>query len=123
MALSSRAGGSGESVKVIDVSDMGSSEGRTGDAPPPEPANLRLLRRLVTVLTVVMIAGIVAVAAAFVIRLRPVAVAVPETLALPDGATAHAVTQMPDGWIVTTRDGRAFVFAPEGRLRGEMVMR
>ena len=92
--------------------------------PATEPANLRFLRRLVTVLTLVMIAGLVAVTATFVIRLRPApAVALPASLVLPDGAVAHAVTRTPGEWIVTTRDGRVLVFAPDGTPRGEVAMR
>lgn len=39
------------------------------DTPSPEPANLRFLRRLVTVLTAVMILGIAAVVGLLVLRL------------------------------------------------------
>ncbi|UWQ22692.1 DUF6476 family protein [Jannaschia sp. W003] len=90
--------------------------------PPPEPANLRFLRRLVTVLTAVMIAGLLAVVVLLVIRLGGAGTVVPEALALPEGTQVHAVTRAPDMWIVTTRDGRALVFAPDGRLRGEVAL-
>lgn len=128
MALSSRAGGFSPSLKVIELSDMRPSDDPLPDplpdAPPPaEPANLRLLRRLVTALTATMILGMVVVAAAFVLRLGAPTVPTPDALTLPDGAVAHAVTRMPDGWIVTTRSGRAYVFAPDGALRGELALR
>ena len=70
-----------------------------------------------------MIAGLIAVTATFVIRLRPPSVTLPERLALPDGAVALAVTRLPDGWIVTTRDGRAFAYALDGRPAGELALR
>lgn len=70
----------------------------------------------------VMIAGVIAVVALLVTR-WPQSARVPSELAVPDGVTVHAVTQAPGFWIVTTADGRAFVFAPDGALRGEMALR
>ena len=81
---------------------------------PPEPPNLRFLRRLVTVLTAVMIGGLITLVALLVTRLPGAAVRVPDALALPAGADALAVTQMPTGWLVTTTDGRVLLFAPDG---------
>ena len=75
-----------------------------------------------TVLTAVMIAGVIAVVALLVTRLPGAAVRVPDALALPDGADAHAVTQAPGYWIVTTTDGRALIFDAEGALRRELPL-
>jgi hypothetical protein len=66
----------------------------------PEPPRLRQLRWLVNALMVAMIAGVLVIAAALVIRLnapgpRPV---LPEAVALPSGETARAVT-FGEGWI------------------------
>jgi hypothetical protein len=76
---------------------------------PPEPASLRFLRRLVTLLTIVLIGGIVVVAAVLVIRLAaPVAPALPglpAAIALPAGETALAVTVGAGFVLVLTRDG------------------
>jgi hypothetical protein len=95
----------------------------TAEAAPDEAA-LRLLRRLVTALTVVMIGGIVAVATLLVIRMPAledlVAVPVPEALALPDGAVPTAFTRGRDWFAVVTQDGRILVFGPEGALRREV---
>lgn len=95
---------------------------RLPDIETPEPANLRFLRVLVTVLTAVMIAGLIAVVALLVTRLPGAAVRVPDALALPVGADPLAVTQMPSGWLVTTRDGRVLLFAPDGTFRREVAL-
>ena len=71
---------------------------------PPEPANLRFLRRLVTVLTVVMIGGLLVIATLLVIRLSSNAPALPDVITLPDGATAHAFTQSADWYAIVTTD-------------------
>jgi hypothetical protein len=82
-----------------------------------EPANLRLLRRLVTVLTVVMIAGVIVVIGLLVTRLSASGPELPEEIALPGGARAQAVT-LGDGWIgVVTTDDRFLVF---DRLSGQL---
>ena len=90
---------------------------------PSLPPDLRFLRGLVTVLTGVMIAGLIAVVALLVTRLPGAAVRAPEALAMPEGAAPLAVTQMPSGWLVTTTDGRAFFFAPDGALEREIALR
>jgi hypothetical protein len=88
----------------------------------PEPANLRFLRRLVTVLTAVMIVGSVTVMVALVQRLRVPQMSPPEALALPEGATAAAVTRGPDWWAVVTTDGRILIFDAGGALRDEVAV-
>ncbi len=64
---------------------------------PPEPENLRFLRRLVTVLTVTMIAGISAIVGLLLIRFAGETPAqtvplLPDQITLPEGQTATAVT-------------------------------
>lgn len=79
----------------------------------PEPANLRFLRRLVTVLTAVMIAGLVAIVSLIVIRFtaatKPPA-PLPAEIALPSGATASAFTQGGDWYAVVTTDDQILIF-------------
>ena len=75
-----------------------------------------------TLLTLVMIAGLIAVTATFVIRLRPTTVAAPDALALPPDAVAHAVTRTPSEWIVTTRDGRLLIYALDGTFAREVAV-
>jgi hypothetical protein len=71
---------------------------------PPLPPGLRALQRLVTVLTVVMIAGFVVLIAAFVMRLNVGGPPLPEGVALPDGTAATAFTQGGDWFAVVARD-------------------
>lgn len=84
------------------------------DGPPgsgledaPEPRRLRQLRWMVNALMLALIAGIAVIATTLVIRLNAVGTrplpALPETVALPDGERAQAVT-FGGGWValVTT---------------------
>ena len=82
-----------------------------------EPANLRLLRRLVTVLTAVMICGVLVVVFLLVTRLSGDAPVLPDTITLPEGATAQAFTQGADWYAVVTTDDRILIF---DRLTGEL---
>lgn len=88
----------------------------------PEPPNLRFLRLLVTVLTAVMIVGLLVVVTLLVQRLRVPAVAAPEALALPEGAVPQAVTRGPGWWAVVTTDGRILIFGADGALRDEVAV-
>ena len=96
-------------------------EGGMNEAPEPgtEPANLRFLRRLVTVLTATMIVGLCIIVALFVIRFRPgampevppaPALALPESLSLPAGERAAAFTQAETWYAVVTDRGRILVY-------------
>jgi len=88
----------------------------TGD----EARNLRFLRRLVTVLTVIMIVGVLTVAVLLVIRLgeRPT-LSLPDEIALPAGVTAIAVTRTANGLVVLTGDDRVLQYDGSGHLIGE----
>lgn len=84
----------------------------------PEPANLRFLRLLVTVLTGVMIGGVILIIALIVIRFRDPGPQVPEALALPPGVAAQAVT-FGTGWVaIVTQDDRILIF---DRVTGRMT--
>ncbi|MFD2855053.1 DUF6476 family protein [Seohaeicola zhoushanensis] len=74
--------------------------------PLPEPANLRVLRILVTVLTVVMIGGLLTIVALFVIRFSSSPPMVPDSVTLPDGLKAEAFTLGPDWYAVVTEGGK-----------------
>ncbi|WP_076647480.1 DUF6476 family protein [Pontibaca methylaminivorans] len=90
-----------------------------------EPANLRFLRRLVTTLAAVMIVGLVIVIVLLVIRLStPAAVpALPDTITLPEGASAQAVTIGADWYGVVTDDGRFLIFdRTSGALRQSVTL-
>ena len=93
----------------------------------PEAASLRLLRRLVTTLTVVMIASILAVVALLVIRMPSpgdlLSVPVPPELDLPEGAVPTAFTRGRTWFAVVTEDERILVFGADGTLRREVRLR
>lgn len=74
------------------------------------PPQLRFLRRLVTVLTVVMIAGFLVLIAALVIRLNADPLPLPDRIALPEGVSAVAFTQGTDWFAVVTDDDRILIY-------------
>ncbi|MEO1238874.1 MAG: DUF6476 family protein [Pseudomonadota bacterium] len=92
--------------------------------PPEEAKNLAFLRRLVTVLTSVMIAGVVLIVVLLAIRLTaPVPAPFPDNLALPEDAVPVAITRGPDFLLVVTEDGRAFILDPAGEgIRQEIIL-
>jgi hypothetical protein len=101
-------------------------------APAPDglPPSLRFLKWLVILLTLTMIGGVITVVAVLVTRIpdtfgRAGTPALPETITLPPGVTAGAVT-FGAGWIavVGSADGsdRILIYAPDGRLLQEMPL-
>lgn len=103
------------------------SDPATPEVPDPAlPPSLRLLKWLVIVLTLTMIGGVITVVALLVTRMPQVlgtpAPSLPEGFALPEGATAQAVT-FGEGWIaVVTGDNRILIFDRDGRLRQEVAL-
>lgn len=92
----------------------------TGIATAPDaaslPPDLKFLKRLVTTLTVTMIAGLLVIVALLVIRLwQPVAPnpILPDTIALPDGLSAIAVTTGP-GWYAVVTDSQEILIYDRG---------
>ena len=88
--------------------------------PEGEPVNLRFLRRLVTLLTAVMIIGVSTIVLLLVMKLgqTPAQPALPEALELPEGAEASAITFGP-GWIaIVDRGERVLLYDPDGTYRG-----
>ncbi|KGK79259.1 hypothetical protein PM03_07030 [Thalassobacter stenotrophicus] len=88
---------------------------------PELPPHLRLLKTLVTVLTGVMILGVIVVVGLLVTRF-PTPVTAPEALQLPEGTVAQAVTQGHGWWIVVTEDARVLFFGSDGALRQEVPL-
>jgi hypothetical protein len=84
-----------------------------GDTPAPLPANLRFLRGLVTVLTAVMILGVITIVALLVIRLNapaPQVLVAPGDFALPDGVGAVGISVIEDRTVIVGDDGVIRVF-------------
>lgn len=89
----------------------------------PLPPHLRRLQRLVTVLTLVMIAGFVVLIAALVLRLNAGGSSLPASVDLPAGTQALAFTQGRDWFAVVTDDDRILIFDRlTGRLRQEVAV-
>ena len=84
------------------------------------PPGLRFLRQLVTVLTVVMIVGVVLIAALLVIRLNQPALAIPDQITLPAGTVAISYTQTHDWFAVVTNENKILIFDLNGQLTQEV---
>ena len=84
------------------------------------PPGLRFLRQLVTVLTVVMIVGVVLIAALLVIRLNQPARAIPDQITLPAGTVAVSYTQTQDWFAVVTDENKILIFDLNGQLTQEV---
>lgn len=80
-----------------------------------------MLRRLVTILTAVMIGGFLLIVAMFVIRLSANHLDLPDAIALPDGAEAEAFTVGADWYAVVTRDGRILIYDRAGGALRKIV--
>ena len=74
------------------------------------PPQLIFLKRLVTALGVVMIAGFLVLIAALVIRLNADPLPLPDRITLPEGVTATAFTQGTDWFAVVTSDDRILIY-------------
>lgn len=84
------------------------------DAPLPPLA--LFLKRLVLVLTVVMIAGFLTLIGALVIMLNrdPLPPPLPDQIALPAGVSARAFTQGTDWFAIVTDDDRILIYDRSG---------
>ncbi|SLN46459.1 DUF6476 family protein [Roseisalinus antarcticus] len=95
----------------------GAPEDDDGKLPP----HLNSLRRLVTVLTMVMIGGFLVLIAALVIRLNADPLPLPDRIVLPAGATPFAFTQGSDWFAVVTTGDQILIYdRASGRLRQEI---
>ncbi len=89
----------------------------------PEPPGLRFLRLLVTVLTGVMIAGIVSILGLIWHRYSNARSPLPEVITLPSGETATAFTQGADWYAVVTAGNEILIFdRATGRLRQRIAI-
>ncbi len=85
---------------------------------------MRYLKWLVTTLTVTMIAGFIVLVSVVVMRFNAAGtVPLPETIALPAGTEAGAITRGPDWLGVVTTDGRILIYGLDGTtLRQEITV-
>jgi hypothetical protein len=94
------------------------------EAPIPEEQAplVRYLKWLVTALTVTMIAGFIVLVSVVVMRFNASGtVPLPDSLTLPAGAEASAITRGPDWLGVVTTDGRILIYGLDGKtLRQEI---
>lgn len=74
------------------------------DPEPQETPQLKLLRRMVMILTAVMIGGVLLTFAVIVIRLSDRTPALPDQITLPGGAVPLALT-IGDTWYAVVTDG------------------
>lgn len=74
------------------------------------PPQLIFLKRLVTALGVVMIAGFLVLIAALVIRLNADPLPLHDRISLPEGVRATAFTQGTDWFAVVTSDNRILIY-------------
>ncbi|WP_170421714.1 DUF6476 family protein [Ruegeria arenilitoris] len=90
---------------------------------PQETPQLRLLRRMVMLLTAVMIGGVLVTFALIVIRLSDRTPTLPDQIELPDGAKAQAVTIGNNWYAVVTDDNRILIFdKTTGKQRQEITV-
>ena len=87
------------------------------------PSGLRFLRQLVTILTMVMIVGVVLIAALLVIRLNQPALAIPNQITLPAGTVVVSYTQTQDWFAVVTDENKILIFDLDGQLTQEVVLK
>lgn len=95
--------------------------------PPPDqpPPDVRLIKWLVLVLTSVMILGVIVIIGLLVTRLgmAPAPLALPESINLPTGSTAQAITFAPDWVLVLTQENEVLLFDPAtGALRHQIAL-
>ncbi|MDN3710881.1 DUF6476 family protein [Paracoccus cavernae] len=90
--------------------------GAEGDVPM-----VRYLRALVTGLAVVMGLGILAIVAILWLRLGAAPLpTLPDTITLPQGATAEAVTFARNWIVVVTQNGEILLYDQAGTLRDQL---
>ena len=85
---------------------------------------LRFLKTLVTGLSLVMGLGMIAIVALLWLRLgQPVLPELPESITLPNGAVAEAVTFARDWIVVVTDTGEVLLYDRNGGLRDQVQSR
>lgn len=78
------------------------------------------MRRLVTVLTAVMLGGVLLIITLLVIRLNDKPALLPEAVVLPDGVEAKAVTQGDTWYAIVTQNDEILIY---DRLTAKLLQR
>ena len=86
------------------------------------PQNLRFLQRLVTLLTVSMIAGIIIIVALLAVKLRSESINFPQNVILPDGTKPIAFTQTKDWYSIITDADEVLIFKNDGTLINSILI-
>lgn len=91
---------------------------------PVDPALVKYLRMLVTVLTVTMILGFIVIVVLFVTKFSDAFNAdLPDTITLPDGSAAAAFTQGNGWYAVVTDDDKILIYNQKtGELRQSIAI-
>jgi len=91
---------------------------------PVDPATVKYLRLLVTILTGTMVVGFIVIVVLFVIRFSDAfGPKLPDTITLPDGTEATAFTQGGDWYAVVTDDDRILIYdRKSGELRKSITL-
>lgn len=87
--------------------------------PEQEVPHLAFLRRLVTVLSFTMIAGMVMLIGLFVIRFQDSGIDLPQSITLPDGTQPVAFTQTQGWYAIVTSEDEILIY----NLNGELVQK
>ena len=89
----------------------------TPEPQPVDPALVKYLRGLVTVLTLTMIGGFLVIVFLFVTRFSgPAQTVLPEEITLPEGVSAQAFTRAASWIAIVTTDDQILVYDLSGRL-------
>ncbi|WP_073129212.1 DUF6476 family protein [Palleronia salina] len=90
-------------------------------APEPRDGALTVLKWLVIALTATMLVGMMALVWLFFTRFPAPGPALPDQIALPDGARATAFTRG-SGWLaVVTGDNEILIFSPDGETLRQRI--
>lgn len=99
------------------------------DTPEAEalPPSLRFLKWLVIALTLTMIGGVITVVSVIVTRM-PQAIAasaptLPDSITLPNGVAAEAVTMGRTWFAIVTSDDRILIYSRSGELRQTVTLK
>lgn len=93
--------------------------------PPDLSSDLRLIRRLVVVLTSVLIVGVIVIVGLLVTRLglAPAPLALPDAITLPENARPEAITLARDWVLVLSDEGELLLFGrTDGVLRHRLTL-